>query len=252
MADLRENKVKQRLAEGKVVAVPMGPMSPELVEHFGPLGFDGLWLEGEHGPVDFDNVSDLTRACDLWGMTSIVRVYQNEPATIYRTLDLGALGICVPHINSKLEAENVVNATKFAPIGMRGSFTSRQGIGVENYLSKANNQTMSIILIEDIIAVNNIEEILEVNNIDVFYVAPGDLAQSMGFLGGAGSDEVNKVVDTTIKKIVEAGKTAGTLGTYQNMNHYVNTGVRFFSFSWLPWLSDGASKILETIHSSDA
>ena len=205
MADLRENKVKKRLTEGKVVAVPMGPMSPELVEHFGPLGFDGLWFEGEHGPVDFDNVSDLTRACDLWGMTSIVRVYQNEPATIYRTLDLGALGICVPHINSKLEAKNVVNATKFAPIGMRGSFTSRQGIGVENYLSKANNQTMSIILIEDIIAVNNIEEILEVDNIDVFYVAPGDLAQSMGFLGGAGSDEVNKVVDTTIKKIVEAG-----------------------------------------------
>ena len=132
MADLRENKVKQRLAEGKVVAVPMGPMSPELVEHFGPLGFDGLWFEGEHGPVDFDKVSDLPRACDLWGMTSIVRVYQNEPATIYRTLDLGALGICVPHINSKLEAKNVVNATKFAPIGMRGSFTSRQGIGVEH------------------------------------------------------------------------------------------------------------------------
>ena len=35
MADLRENKVKKRLTEGKVVAVPMGPMSPELVEHFG-------------------------------------------------------------------------------------------------------------------------------------------------------------------------------------------------------------------------
>jgi 4-hydroxy-2-oxoheptanedioate aldolase len=124
MSGLRANKVKENLVKGKIVAVPMGPMNPDLVEHFGPLGFDGIWFEGEHGPVDFNNVSDLTRACDLWGMTPIVRVYQNEPATIYRTLDLGALGICVPHVNTKSEAENVVNATKFAPIGMTGSFTN--------------------------------------------------------------------------------------------------------------------------------
>ena len=124
MTELRVNKVKQSLAESKVVTVPMGPMSPELIEHFGPLGFDALWLEGEHGPVDFDNIPDLTRACDLWGMTPIVRVYQNEPAVIYRTLDLGAMGVCVPHINTKPEAEAVVQASKFAPMGMRGSFTS--------------------------------------------------------------------------------------------------------------------------------
>jgi len=214
MTDLRVNKVKESLSEGKVVAVPMGPVSSELIEHFGPLGFDAIWLEGEHGPVDFDNIPDLTRACDLWGMTPIVRVYQNEPAVIYRSLDLGALGICVPHINTKSEAEAVVQASKFAPIGMRGSFTSRQGIGIDNYLNRANDQTMSIILIEDIIAVNNLDEILEVDNIDIFYVAPGDLAQSMGLPGGAGTKAVRLTSHTTLKLELVFFHSAGSHGSH--------------------------------------
>ena len=52
MAELRINKVKKSLSEGKVVVVPMGPVSSELIEHFGPLGFDAIWLEGEHGTVE--------------------------------------------------------------------------------------------------------------------------------------------------------------------------------------------------------
>ena len=49
---------------------------------------------------------------------------------IYRALDRGAQGIVVPHVNTRAEAESVVEAAKFAPIGKRGMFTSRQGYGV--------------------------------------------------------------------------------------------------------------------------
>ena len=87
MTELRQNKIKENLSNGKTVAVPMGPFTPDIIEYFGALNYEGIWLEGEHGPVDFNNISDLTRACDLWGITSIVRVHQNEPGVIYRTLD---------------------------------------------------------------------------------------------------------------------------------------------------------------------
>ena len=247
MVELRENKIKNNLNRGEVVAIPMGPLNGDIIEHFGPLGFDGIWLEGEHGPVDFNNIPDLTRACDLWNMSPIVRVHQNEPGVIYRTFDLGAQGVAIPHVNTKIEAQAVVSASKFGPIGMRGSATSRQGIGVENYFSKANDATVTIILIEDIVAVNNLDEILEVDHIDVFYVAPGDLAQSMGLPGGAGSTEVNKVVDDSIKKIAKCGKVAGTLVTKQTVSHYIDMGARFFSFSWLPWLVEGADEMQKEI-----
>ena len=155
--------------------------------------------------------------------------------------------MAIPHVNTKSEAEAVVSASKFAPLGMRGSFTSRQGIGVDNYFSKANDATLTIILIEDIVAVNNLDEILEVDHIDVFYVAPGDLAQSMGMPGGAGSTEVTKVVGDSIKQIASSGKVAGTLVTEQTISRYVDMGASFFSFSWLPWLAQGAGQMQKEI-----
>lgn len=247
MAELRPNNVKIKLNAGNVVAVPLGPLSGDLIEHFGPLGFDALWLEGEHGPVDFNNIPDLTRACDLWGISPIVRVHQNQPGVIYRTLDLGAQGIVVPHVDSKEEALAVVDAGKFAPLGHRGSFTSRQGIGVENYFDQANDYTTLIVLIEDIAAINNLDQILEVDHIDVFFVAPADLAQSMGYAGGGTMPEVEDVVAKAIRKISDAGRTPGTLTNQQSISKHVEMGVKFLGFSWLDWLKNGSDLFNNTL-----
>ena len=112
---MRENRVKARLNAGEVSVALTGHMTPDIVDWLGPLGFEAVWIEGEHGPVDFKDIPDLTRAADLWGMTSVVRVNLNIPGVIYRTLDVGAQGIVVPHVNTKAEAEAVVAAGKFAP-----------------------------------------------------------------------------------------------------------------------------------------
>ena len=185
MAEIRPNRVKHRLAEGKVVSVPAGVNTPDLIDTMGPWGFDGFWIEAEHGPVDFGDIADLTRACDLWGVTSIVRVNRVEPGIIYRTLDQGAQGIVVPHVNTADEARQIVDAAKFAPIGHRGMFGSRQGYGVDDYLNKANDETLIVILVEDIIAAVRPyqprpraarDRCRRPDHIDVdFFVAPSDL-----------------------------------------------------------------------------
>ena len=210
MAELRPNRIKRKLAEGGVATVPAGVNTPDMIDLMGPWGFDGFWIEAEHGPVDFGDIADLTRACDLWGVTSIVRVNRVEPGIIYRTLDQGAQGIVVPHVNTADEARQIVDAAKFAPIGHRGMFGSRQGYGVDDYLNKANDETLIVILVEDIQAVRNLPELLEVDHIDVFFVAPSDLGQSMGILDNA-SPEVRDLTEKTIRQIVAAGRVAGTL-----------------------------------------
>jgi 2-keto-3-deoxy-L-rhamnonate aldolase RhmA len=180
---IRPNRVKERLAAGQVATIIAGTNEPDLIDQLGTLDVDGIWLEGEHGGVDFADLGNLTRACDIWGKTSVVRVQDNDYATIYRTLDRGAQAIVVPHVNNRREAETVVEAAKFAPVGKRGMFTSRQGFGVEDYLKTANDQSALMILIEDIAAVKGLDEIVKVDHIDVFFVAPGDLAASMGHIG---------------------------------------------------------------------
>ena len=191
----------------------------------------------------------MTRAADLWGMTSVARVNLNLPGVIYRTLDQGAQAVVVPHVNTAEEAQAVVDASKFYPIGSRGAYISRQGIGVQDYMQKANSETMNIVLIEDIVAVNNLNEILAVDHIDVFFVAPGDLAQSMGYLGMSDDAEVQATVDRAISQIVSAGRVAGALATETNLERYVQLGALFISTSFPRWLNEGARSYLETLSS---
>ena len=250
MPNLRENRVKRKLQRGEVATVASGLRTPDLVDSFGPLGFDGVWIETEHGALDFADIPDLTRAADLWGMTSVVRVNQNVPGVIYRTFDVGAQGVVVPHVDTADQARAVVNAGKFAPIGARGIGGGRQSHGVSDFLAHANDETLLVVLIEDIVAINNLSEILEVDHIDVFFVAPGDLAQSMGLIGQVDSPRVQETLKGAMAKIVAAGRTAGALVSDADVESHLEIGVRFLMVGWSAWAASGARSFLDTVASA--
>lgn len=233
-------QIKRRLRDGNAVTVLSGHHNGDMIDFLGQLGFDGVWLEGEHGPVTWEQIGDLSRACDLWNMASIVRVMANEPWLITRTLDRGASGIVIPHVSTKAEAEKVVQAAKFGPIGLRGMFGSRRSYGVSDYFTKANDETLVVILIEEMEAIQNLAEILTVDHIDVFFVAPSDLAQTMGYTGQPNHPEVRAVIDRAVRQIVVAGRTAGGLVTDDNLDHYLELGARFLMTGWTNWVTKGA------------
>ncbi len=218
--NIRPNRVKQRLAAGQVATILAGTNDPDLIDQLGPLGADGIWLEGEHGGVDYADLGNLTRACD-------------------------AQGIVVPHVNTRAEAQAAVEAAKFAPLGKRGMFTSRQGFAVTDYLKTANDQSLLIVLIEDIVAVNNLDDILKTDHIDVFFVAPNDLATSMGHIGKLDLPEVQKTVDGAITRIVQSGRQAGTLVNSGNVERYTRLGVRCIMTSFFPWIQAGAKDLMD-------
>ncbi len=244
MNGIRLNKAKQKLQQNQVVTTISGLRTSEIIDFLGPLGFDAAWIEGEHGPVTWDQLGDMTRACDLWGMTSITRVTANEPWLITRTLDRGSMGIVVPHVNTREEAERAAQSAKYAPVGYRGMFGGRQSYGVPDYFQQANDQTMVVVLLEKETALRNLDEILRVDNIDVFFVAPSDLAQTMGHIGDTGHPEVQRAIDDAIARITAAGRVAGTLVNDDNIAAYVSKGVRFTMTSWNAWLVRGASEFL--------
>ena len=249
---IRKNKIKHKIANGEIASAVMTPfpITAGFIDFIGQYGFDGVWIETEHGAIDFADIPDMTRAADLWGMTSIVRVNLNLPSVIYRTFDVGAQGIIMPHVNTADEARIVAESSKFYPLGNRGMFTSRQGIGVEDYTLKANDETLVVILIEDIIAVENLDEILTVDNIDVFFVASSDLAQSMGLINGENHPKVVKIIDDSISKILDAGKIAGFHVVDSDVEDYVSKGVKFISTSVEQWIEKGAKNFLDRCKNS--
>jgi 4-hydroxy-2-oxoheptanedioate aldolase len=175
-------------------------------------------------------------------MASIVRVPVGQPWVITRTLDRGASGIVVPHVCTKPYAEEIVQAARFAPLGLRGMFGGRRSFGTTDYYNRANAETTVVVLIEEIEAIRNLPEMLKVDGIDVFFVAPSDLAQTMGHIGNHTHPEVQRTIDDAIKRIVDAGRTAGTLVSDDNRDRYLDLGVTFTMTSWLAWVAKGAKE----------
>ena len=245
MPQIRPNVAKEKLRKNQVVTTISGVQDADVIDFLGPMGIDAAWIECEHGPVDWGGLGDMTRCCDLWGMTSISGVSANEPWLITRTLDRGSLGIVIPHVNSREAAEQAMQSSKYAPLGYRGMFGGRQSFGVADYFQKANAQTMVIVLLEEVEALKNLDEILKVDGIDVFFVAPSDLAQTMGHIGDAGHPEVQGAIDAAISRIVGAGRTAGTLVNDENINSYIGKGARFLMTSWNAWVARGAAEFLK-------
>jgi 4-hydroxy-2-oxoheptanedioate aldolase len=247
MPAIRTNVAKEKLQNGQLVAAISGLQNADVIDFLGPMGFDAAWIEGEHGPVDWDQMADMTRACDLWGMASITRVGSNEPWLFTRALDRGSMGIVVPHVNTRAAAEQAMQSAKYAPLGYRGMFGGRQSYGVADYFHQANGQTMVIVLLEEAEALENLDEILGVDNIDVFFVAPSDLSQTMGHIGDIGHPEVQSAIDGAITRIVAAGRVAGALVNDDNVGHYVEKGATFLMTSWNAWLARGAAQFLQQV-----
>ena len=123
-------------------------------------------------------------------------------------------------------------------------FGGRQSYGVADYFQGANEQSMVIVLLEEVEALQNLDEILRVDDIDVFFVAPSDLAQTMGHLGNPGHPEVQAAIDKAIDRIVGSGRTAGTLVNDANVEAYIGKGVKFLMTSFNAWIVRGSSDFL--------
>jgi 4-hydroxy-2-oxoheptanedioate aldolase len=250
MATPHANRAKQRLAAGDVLTLVMGDYSPDMAELLAFNGVDVLWGEMEDGPTSWREIGDYSRAADLWGACYMVRVNHNHPALIGRALACGASGIMVPHVNTAEEARAVARAAYYGPKGMRGMAGGRRSIGAVDYHREANENVLIAILLEDVAMVPHLPEIVRVDGIDVFYVAPGDLSQSMGLTGQVDHPDVRKVIDESIATIVKAGKVAGALVNDANLEATLAKGVRFVGTSWEGWISSAARRFTDRAHAN--
>jgi 2-keto-3-deoxy-L-rhamnonate aldolase RhmA len=240
---MRPNRIREKLAAGRPAVAISGPMTSDVADFLGQFGFDGVMLDGEHGAADWQMVADVSRACDLWGMTCIVRVNSNSHGLIVRALDRGAGGVLVPHIKSRGDIEAVLSAALFPPDGHRSYFPGRQSYGAKDYPWAANDSTLVCAMIEDVQALDNLDAMLSEKRVDVFLIGSWDLAQSLGHLGEPGHPAVQSAIDDTVRKIVAAGRTAGLGGGLVDIPGAMRAGVRFFMVSWTAWVAQGAKAL---------
>jgi 2-keto-3-deoxy-L-rhamnonate aldolase RhmA len=200
---------KARLKQRQVLVgtlVTLG--STEVTDIFASVGFDWIWIDMEHAPLEVARVQELIQAVGDRCAT-LVRVPWNDAVWIKRVLDLGCDGIVVPQIKSATEARDAVRACRYPPDGVRSVGIARaQGYGARltDYLRSANDRVSVVLQIEHIDAVNKIHDILDVPGVDAVFVGPLDLSGSLGHLGDVGHADVQ----AAIASIKVACSTRGT------------------------------------------
>jgi 4-hydroxy-2-oxoheptanedioate aldolase len=234
----QENKLKKALQEGKTVFGPFMKISdPAVVEIFGHAGFDFVIIDLEHGPLSIETAQNLVRAAEIVGITPVVRVSVNDPAQISRALDIGAQGVQIPHIVSKVEADIAVKASKFSPLGERGvcrfvRAADYSALQQQDYFRSANNNTLVIAMIEGAEGVQNINEILTIPGIDIIFVGPYDLSQSLGLLGQISHPKVCLELEKVANKAKAMGVAVGTFAdSLELAKTYQGLGIKYISYS---------------------
>ncbi|MCA9880431.1 MAG: hypothetical protein KC442_21700, partial [Thermomicrobiales bacterium] len=176
---MRTNHLKEKIRRGEPAnGVLVSWPCPEMVEFFGYLGFDYVFIDAEHGAIGRESCAALVLASHAAGITPLVRVPENNPATILGYLETGAHGVVVPHVSSAAEAEAVVRAVKYSPLGRRsGSSASRlTGYGAlgttREYFAWANDEILVYVEIEDREGIENLDDILAVPGVDIVGLGP--------------------------------------------------------------------------------
>lgn len=176
-----------------------------IAEIMAKAGFDWLVVDLEHSVISIDVAGELIRTIDLCGVAPLVRLTSNNEDQIKRVMDAGAHGIVVPMVNTPLEAEKAVAATRYAPRGSRGVGLARaQGYGInfQDYLEWQNDGPVVIVQIEHKDAIEQLEEILTVPGVDGFIIGPYDLSCSLGIPG----EFKQSLFTDAMEQILETGK----------------------------------------------
>lgn len=159
-------------------------------------------VDTQHGVNDPTTCVAAFTAIELAGSVPIARVPWNEPGVIGKTLDAGAHGVIVPMINTRVQAEQVVQASRYAPAGTRSWGPMIAAGRHADYQHWAGEHVAVIPMIETVEALDNLDEILSLPGIDAVYVGPADLSVSLGLPPGNNDGDV--AFDGALARIVDA------------------------------------------------
>ncbi|MCA9398660.1 MAG: 2,4-dihydroxyhept-2-ene-1,7-dioic acid aldolase [Candidatus Omnitrophica bacterium] len=230
--------LKEKLNKRQVTIGSWITIGNEIIaEIMAKMNFDWLLIDMEHSAMDLTVAQNLVRVIEQNGTSPLIRVGENNANLIKRAMDTGAHGVMVPMVNSAEEARRAVAAVKYPPKGTRGVGLARAqgyGTGFEHYKNWVNKESVVVIQIEHIDAVENFEEIMAVEGIDAFVIGPYDLSGSVGYPGKFNHPKVKNSLKSVLQISEKKKYNAGIHvipPDYKEVNKQVKSGFKFVALS---------------------
>ena len=216
-----------------LVIQPITLANPALVEIAGWAGIEAVMLDCEHGMIGTETVRSMMAYALAAGIGPVYRPLSFEAADCRQALDQGAAGIHVPHVDSAEEAQAVVEACRYAPLGKREMSLGRaihyDITNLPQYVAGANDQQLLVVMIESVEAVECVDEIAAVPGIDVLHMGTADLTCAMGLTVGKDYPEVTEAIDRVLAAAKRHGVAVGVpTEDPEEVAQWTAKGVRYF------------------------
>jgi 2-keto-3-deoxy-L-rhamnonate aldolase RhmA len=236
---LRENPLKPRLAAG---GIAVGTMAFEFFTSAYPAicaaaGAEFILYDMEHSGASFETMKAQFALCHGAGLVPLARVPADDYHFIARVLDIGAMGVMLPMVESADAAHAIVACTRYPPAGRRGAAFNvvphddyGPGTPAEK-MAAAHARTLTICLVETVKGIENVDAIAAVDGVDIIWLGHFDLTSSMGIPGAFDDPRFHAAVDALLAACRRHGKTAGFLaGDDASAASYRAKGFRILAY----------------------
>jgi 2-keto-3-deoxy-L-rhamnonate aldolase RhmA len=207
-----QNTCKRKLKSGASVVgtFVVEIRQPAVMQLLANAGFDFVLIDNEHGAFSIETIADLSRTAVLLGLTPIVRIPDFTHPHINQTLDVGAQGLMVPQIRYADEVRQIMRWMRYPPQGERGNAMERgltqfRSGSVPQALEDIHDETMLVIQVETLEAIDSIDEIVSIPGVDAALIGPNDLSIALGVPGEVEHPRVQQAIQKTIQACLRAG-----------------------------------------------
>lgn len=244
------NPLKLKLARGeRVFGVVISVNNVEVAAHAAGLGFDFLWLEMEHTPLNLETVRNIVLATRGLPAVPLARPPVNELWTAKRVLDAGVLGVIFPFTSTPELARQAVASCRYPPRGLRGSgatLAQARWPAPQGYYDFADENVLVVTVVENTAALEQIDEIAATPGIDVLFIGTSDLSFSLGLRGRQDEPRLTEAVDRIVAAAKRHGKVLGRPArTPAEVRKFEQMGFRFFMTATdLELMADGSAQLL--------
>jgi 2-dehydro-3-deoxyglucarate aldolase/4-hydroxy-2-oxoheptanedioate aldolase len=207
---------------------------PAVIEASADAGFDFVVIDNEHGNQTSREIEATISAGTRASLATIVRPPSADRAVITRVLDAGAAGVLVPFTATMDDVRAAVRATKYQPIGRRGTHlfrghTRHRPPDPATFMAEANRDLLTAIQIELSDAVELVEPIAATDGVDMLYVGPGDLSVDLGIPGEWDNPRVLDVMRSVAAACRKHGKIAAChVGAAEHVPPLHALGIQMF------------------------
>ena len=163
-------------------------------------------LDLQHGLFDHASAIAAIRAVSAHGLAPMIRLPGIEAGLIGHLLDAGAAGVIAPMVESVADAEALVTACRYPPLGRRSHGPIRTVLRGGDGFAAAEDAVV-LAMIETRTGLERCEEIAGVPGLDGLFVGPGDLGLSLGL--GVGQDRAEPELVEAFARILAASRAAG-------------------------------------------